>query len=420
MSENKLLYVTNNQFVSGMDGDDSLKVVAVRLLNFKAFVDSGWIEFNKITMLLGRNSIGKSSITQALQMIRICYEKMMQGRIQPGLLSLDDSFGNFSDIKNQGVNGNSFSIIFKMENGDAVYEYDVMVDENNDEVGVRISLRDEKELYTVDHSDEIDNIFFAHLGNQMAISDKTRLSMRAVNSVKDFASSLEFVGPSRSIPKRQFSVSGTMAPGVGIMGDNTYDILFYLSQIKHEVPKAIQDWLSLFGYELLWKSSGDNKNEGGFWLKNKKTHNITNIVDNGFGIQQSLPVVLALTLKDQGLLVVDTPEAHLQAPIESYLADIIIEAQRENTRLILETGSEQILMRIRKLVSAKSIESDKVSCYFIDETEGDNLTKCEKLQISSEGILDAKGTAFADFFAETANDLMEIKKNQYDRIRKMK
>ena len=125
-----------------------------------------------------------------------------------------------------------------------------------------------------------------------------------------------------------------------------------------------------------------------------------------------------MTMKESGLLVIDSPEAHLQAPIESEFADIIVMARREKTSIMLETGSEQIIMRIRKLVAEGKISPDDVSCYFIDENEGDNRVKCVRLNISADGIMNSEDTSFSEFFSDTAMDLMEIKKIQFERARK--
>jgi len=43
---------------------------AIRLQNFKGFQDSGWIALKPITLLFGYNSSGKSSIMQALLMLK--------------------------------------------------------------------------------------------------------------------------------------------------------------------------------------------------------------------------------------------------------------------------------------------------------------------------------------------------------------
>jgi predicted ATPase len=45
-------------------------VLAIRLLNFMAFADTGWIDLKPITLLFGRNSSGKSAIIRALRLLK--------------------------------------------------------------------------------------------------------------------------------------------------------------------------------------------------------------------------------------------------------------------------------------------------------------------------------------------------------------
>lgn len=47
-----------------------MTINAVRLENFMAFADTGWIELRPITLLFGRNSSGKSVIIRALRLLR--------------------------------------------------------------------------------------------------------------------------------------------------------------------------------------------------------------------------------------------------------------------------------------------------------------------------------------------------------------
>ena len=47
-----------------------MTVEAIRLENFMAFADTGWIELKPITLLFGRNSSGKSAIIRALRFLR--------------------------------------------------------------------------------------------------------------------------------------------------------------------------------------------------------------------------------------------------------------------------------------------------------------------------------------------------------------
>ena len=396
-----------------------MRVTAIKLLNFKAFVDSGWIELNRLVLLIGRNSIGKSSITQALRMIMICCEKLQQGRIQPGLLSLEDQFGSFEDIRNHGSDGADFTIILKLVGDTGEYQYTVKVSKDDYQTHVRISLNNATaEIYAEDDQNEIENIFFARVKEKKDSVMSNALFLSAVKAVREFASNLEYIDPVRSVPRRQFEVSGTMANTVGIRGDNAYDMLYYLSQIEQDMPEPVVTWLDKFGYELIWKAQDNRKNVGGFWLRNTRTGDMTNIVDNGFGISQSLPIVLAMALKQKGVLVIDTPEAHLQAPIESSFTDIIRMSIRDELSLMLETGSEQILMRVRKYITDGTIDSNNVSCYFVDETDGDNRVKCTELHILPTGVMGIDGSGFSEFFSDVAEDMMEIKKMQLKQMKK--
>ena len=47
-----------------------MTVQAIRLQNFMAFADTGWIELRPITLLFGHNSSGKSAIIRALRLLR--------------------------------------------------------------------------------------------------------------------------------------------------------------------------------------------------------------------------------------------------------------------------------------------------------------------------------------------------------------
>lgn len=418
--EDKIIYQGKGfeeQHPYGFSGE--MRVKAIKLVNFKAFQDSGWINFNRIILLIGKNSIGKSSITQALQMIGICYDNYKQGRIQPGILSLEDAFGSFDDIKNHRGKSNSYSILLLLDGEESDYYYNVTVSEIEKKEQIRITISDDSSRVLVEKTDsDVENIFFARTSEEDVRLGIAPLILAAVNAVKAFASEIEYISPIRTTPRRNYIVSGTLASAVGINGDNAYDMLFYLSQIKQDVPLPIVKWLKMFGYELIWRAQGDNKNQGAFWLKNIKTGDLTNVVDNGFGISQSLPVVLAMSMKKKGLLIVDTPEAHLQAPIESMFADIINMTVNPNISFMMETGSEQILMRVRKHIADGMISADDVSCFFIDESQGDCGASCKKLSILQNGMIEADGSSFAFFFSGVAEDLMEIKKLQFDKVRK--
>jgi len=75
-----------------------MTVTAIRLENFMAFEDTGWIELKPITLLFGRNSSGKSAIIRALRLLQQSLDKAPIGT--PFALNYDYGVdvGSFSTI----------------------------------------------------------------------------------------------------------------------------------------------------------------------------------------------------------------------------------------------------------------------------------------------------------------------------------
>jgi hypothetical protein len=67
-----------------------MTVKAIRLENFMAFADTGWIELRPITLLFGRNSSGKSAIIRALRLLR---QNLDQPADAPYTLRLNSEYG---------------------------------------------------------------------------------------------------------------------------------------------------------------------------------------------------------------------------------------------------------------------------------------------------------------------------------------
>ena len=63
-------YARGRPSLMRMRGDDGgIKVHAIRIINFKAFEDTGWIPIKPVTYLMGSNSAGKTSILNAIKFI---------------------------------------------------------------------------------------------------------------------------------------------------------------------------------------------------------------------------------------------------------------------------------------------------------------------------------------------------------------
>ena len=75
-----------------------MTVTAIRLRNFMAFEDTGWIELSPITLFFGRNSSGKSAIFRALHLLK----QSLKAHADEGPLRFSDEdgidLGSFTEL----------------------------------------------------------------------------------------------------------------------------------------------------------------------------------------------------------------------------------------------------------------------------------------------------------------------------------
>ena len=183
--------------------------------------------------------------------------------------------------------------------------------------------------------------------------------------------------PVRMPPSRSMSLSAISQKSVGYNGDNTYNYLYTLEMDNQKAEEhKIQHWLGLFGCEFYWKQI--KANYGSFMLKDQKTGYAVNIVDTGMGISQVLPIIVASCMDTSGILLIDSPEAHLHPKMQSEFANMFVEAAQKRD-VVIETHSQNILLRVEKLIAEHQISQDFVSCYFVKD-EGDSSV-CEKIEL---------------------------------------
>lgn len=117
-----------------------------------------------------------------------------------------------------------------------------------------------------------------------------------------------------------------------------------------------------------------------------------NLAHVGTGTATVLPFVVqhALTHANAGtesrpdLLVCEEPEAHLHPSAQAELADLAVEtAGGGRARVLVETHSETLLLRVRRRVAEGRIDASKVQLLWVDD-EGPN-TRAVRLELGTDG-----------------------------------
>ena len=78
---------------------------------------------------------------------------------------------------------------------------------------------------------------------------------------------------------------------------------------------------------------------------------LVSIADVGFGVSQTLPVVVASAPRSQEQLVyIEQPEIHLHPRGQVAMARLLVNAARRGARVVAETHSSLILLAVQTLL----------------------------------------------------------------------
>lgn len=114
---------------------------------------------------------------------------------------------------------------------------------------------------------------------------------------------------------------------------------------------------------------------------------MVSIADVGFGVSQTLPVLVALLAAERGRLVyVEQPEIHLHPRAQVAMGTLLAEAANRGVRVVVETHSALLLLRVQTLVAKGDLDPDLVRLHWFRRRD-DGVTEI------TSGNLDRQGRA---------------------------
>lgn len=396
-----------------------------QIKNFKSIQNSNLIEFRPLTLLVGGNSSGKSSITQALLTLKQSIENRdpYTSIVTNGTYTKLGAYADFifkHDTRLELI----FSVVFdpfpyrlgrdrviaktkwdicfgfkpskkavvlksvKCESEDDKYYLDLKLVGRSYDAKVKYQDRErvEKEFDLKRVRAYRFYSFRPQLSSSRVIYDypfRVDLSSRERN-LSEYFEQLYYLGPLRERPRRLYLVGGESRRDVGLSGEFAADVLWLRSQAKKKQRSLLQkvnEWIKYLGVG----SSVRLRLTEAFQLLiiDPATNVAVNLADVGFGVSQLLPVIIQAYLIPPGSsLILEQPEIHLHPDAQAKLADMFIDAARDKN-FIIETHSEHLLSRIRRRVAEGKLQADDVAIYyFTKDSEGTNI---KRLSLGSDG-----------------------------------
>ena len=415
----------------------------LKLSNFRIFDDEVSVRFRPITVLIGRNSSGKSSIIKFLL--------MLQQSIDPGrsqfLTAEGDSvnLGVFSQLRNSlGRKRNltfelavkspvdqpdelltrflesfedlaydnllyrtSARVSYHRRNRTGIASYsllDEVTDKHYLKFDSRIlqdstfgefqSLRDtlEPSPEPTENEEESQRHLTEWMNQQTAVFFRSALGLSLLSTLRYQIDSIRHLSPVRDESQRVIVASPPPADSVGQRGQYTLPHLQEMMTEDRNRYEFIQPHLrSVAGIEdVRFKTSSGYVSRA--LAVNRTTGAEVLIADYGFGVSQCLPIfVQGAIMAPYTSLMVEQPEAQLhptaQLEMGSYFADLW---NQRKVGSIVETHSANILLRLRRLIAREELSHQDVSvAFFTFDASKRNMPTIKNLDINEDGSMQA-------------------------------
>ncbi len=396
-------------------------ITKISVCGYKSIKDECSIDIYPLTILAGANSSGKSSIIQPLLLMK----QTLEAPYDPGALLLNGPNVRFTSVDQlltkllEPELSNSFAVEIEIDKEfstrntfkkDLKKAIDIveMRYRKGDYISTISPATTEEELNLINKNNKKNSLGLSWESEDEIshwVVNRTRCHLRIdleteSNGIKSIVSSVDntniplyyirkiiHVPGLRGNPERTYKVTAV---------DNEFSGTFenYVASIianwqDEENPK-LQDLCSSLktlglAENVEVKKVDDTQVEVRVGHRRKNTTEMVSIADVGFGVSQTLPVIVALIVADPTQLVyIEQPEIHLHPRAQAALADIVVEAVNRGVRVTLETHSDLFLRRIQSLVAEDKLAHDHVKLHWFSKDE-DGFTQVSTANLDADG-----------------------------------
>lgn len=343
------------------------------------------IQLGNITLLTGQNGMGKSSVIQALLLLRQSYTgiKPMEGlNLKGDLVDL----GVVNDVECHSCTDGVLTIQLKEDSKlmDFQFSYDT-----EDSYATYLSSIN-REAQTDSFSDcalfssDFQYISAFRYGPQKSYERDTnvvqfRNQISKINGQCEFAVHFlsHFGNKIHSIPDLLFD------------NDNndllSTQVQLWMQQVSPRISINIEPTGSDF--KLNYKFSRDG---------NTMTEPMA-AVNVGYGISYVLPIVIAvLSAKPGALLLIENPEAHIHPRAQAELMKLLMKAAKAGIQIVIETHSDHIVNGALVAIAKDHDYLPLVKTYYFERDDNMHTSKACQLKILKDGRITNPPKGFFD------------------------
>jgi len=363
----------------------------MRMENFKCF-EKQEIELGALTLLSGLNGMGKSTVLQALLLLRQSYQ---QGLLQKTGLALNGdlvSIGTAQDALFEDAKEEKIGFELNLENGC--------------KGKWRFNYNKEADVLDLDRSPSSDNIYQSSLFNdEFHYLQAERLGPR-----RFFEMSVFQVQQHRQIGTRgEFAAHLLSSYGAEKISNKS---LAYPKTESLKLRDQVEAWLEEISpgtrIHIDLHKGMDLVNLEYSFVTGKHVSNSFRSTNVGFGLTYTLPVIVALLVSDTGsLIMIENPEAHLHPKGQVRIGELTALAASCGIQVIIESHSDHILNGIRLAVYNQKISPDIVRLHYFERKDfNQGQISVVTPKIDKNGRIDRWPDGFFDVWDECLETLL--------------
>ncbi|MDF2556767.1 MAG: hypothetical protein K0R71_595 [Bacillales bacterium] len=376
----------------------------IKIKNYKCFLDNK-INFKKITILAGANSVGKSSVIQTILLLRQAIEKLKKNKtenvteqfkiILNGIYGLN--LGSSDQIFSANGSGSEITFAIPLDNSEMCFRFNV----NNDKI----------------YLDFIDSM--SELGKKVRNTGRETI----------FHDYFYYLNAERFGPRSIQEILEMDKIGVGINGENTgyvYDVNFNKNICENRAfigneskillfQKQVEFWLDYITPGVKFKVDKiPDVNLVKMQLNRPAFDtNYSSPYNSGFGISYVLPIIISgLTAVKDSLLVVENPEAHLHPGGQSRIGEFLARIANSGVQVILETHSEHVVNGIKKAALKGLIDTDSILINFFELSKDRDRVALHELTLTRDAELNEWPKGFFDQESDDIRELFRLRKER--------
>lgn len=367
--------------------------------NYKPFKDQQELDLKPITVLIGKNSSGKSAVAKLPALI----ESSLKGEHQQPILLL-----------NKGIDhGVEFIDLIFGKNRLGKLELGVHNDNEslNVIIGSSTGTKDFPKILNWRFSKQSHNTEKDDLCTYNGFILNTNSENEQIESL---FFNVDYLGPFRIQPQRDWRLENfSPITEVGFPSNNAYQLLIQDSLTTEQtLINKVSEW-----YKLNFEGWGIRVNEDTApiyhieLIRNVEPTNI-NLVDAGQGMSQALPLVVRalMPVKKDTLIVMEQPELHLHPAAHGDLAELFVDSLSDGSkRYLIETHSQNFVLRLRRLVAQGKLKPDDLAIYFVDFDEESGTSNLKPIKVDELGEVDIWPE---NIFNESLDEVLAIRRAQ--------